>query len=382
LADKDYLQMEVKWLRRKRKQQVAKQELNPIRRAQMDIIKETDLQDADVILYNGNGWISKAIRFFDGTEVNHAGIFMADGCNVGEALGKGLTKRSLKKSIENDVYVIVRRLKTYPGTMQPVIEKAQAYLNAGSRYGYEQILLLAFLCTTRKMPVNKYLHLLIRKVLDEAAALLMGKGFGQPMICSEFVYRCYDEALPAMKDPYSLDISPMQAGLAPSVAATRGFNAGPHRMKMHPDSLLAWAEDVLTFRNKAVQNELVLSFEDPQGKRKISPATKEDVANEALPLDGVIEKYLSETKKPAQRSLELAASMRNAEMLAVIKKFTEAYYQASKKSIGGKSDVWSTKAAEGELPAALAHTLKAVADFVTPADLYNCSDLFSVGKIL
>ncbi len=35
------------------------------------------LRDGDVLPYRGSGWISLAIRFFDGTDVSHAGC-MAD----------------------------------------------------------------------------------------------------------------------------------------------------------------------------------------------------------------------------------------------------------------------------------------------------------------
>ena len=52
----------------------------------------------DIILYHGNSLLAKLIQFFDGTEMNHAGIFLGEGM-VGEALKDGLTKRTIEESI-------------------------------------------------------------------------------------------------------------------------------------------------------------------------------------------------------------------------------------------------------------------------------------------
>ena len=177
----------------------------------------------DIILYHGNSLLAKLIQFFDGTEMNHAGIFLGEEM-VGEALTGGLTKRTIDDSIKDDEYVIVRRLKNDPGTMQPVVDKAEDYLSIGNRYGYEQIFLLAFLGLTRKLHVNQYLEWLLRKILDKAADWLMNQGDRQPMICSEFAYRCYDEALPVAHDPYSLDIDPFPGTIQGDISGVRSFS--------------------------------------------------------------------------------------------------------------------------------------------------------------
>jgi hypothetical protein len=49
----------------------------------------TEIRSGDVLLYHGRGFISWAIRKFDGTEVNHAAIAL-DGERLGEAAGRGL----------------------------------------------------------------------------------------------------------------------------------------------------------------------------------------------------------------------------------------------------------------------------------------------------
>ncbi len=47
-----------------------------------------ELRPGDVILYRGNSFLARAIRFFDGTIVNHAGIYLGGGF-ISEALRMG-----------------------------------------------------------------------------------------------------------------------------------------------------------------------------------------------------------------------------------------------------------------------------------------------------
>ena len=160
----------------------------------------------DVLLYRGKGLISDAIRFIDRSEVSHAGLFLGrygeQGRTVGEAIREGVIRRELPKSIEHADWVESRRLKEAPSSIDPVLERAAYYLESGERYAFEQILLLAFLCITRNLAGSSVLGRLIRETLDAAAAFLLhlfntGR---EPMICSEFVVRCYREALPGSVD--------------------------------------------------------------------------------------------------------------------------------------------------------------------------------------
>ncbi len=346
----------------------------------MDKIGANRLRGGDVLLYSGKSWISRAIRFMDGTEVNHAAICLGRG-KIGEALETGLTERTFRASAEDDQYVIVSRLSARPGTMKPVTKKAYDYLKSGNRYGYEQIVLLAFLGITRKLPVNPYLKWLLRDVLDQAAHLLMISGDRQPMICSEFVYRCYDEALPLPTDPYTLRISTFPMTGTEIRTRVRGMAEAPHRCRMHPDSLLAWTEDVMTPRKKSTADRPVISFERPKepGGKGRPPVIDRKLA--APGMDALIEKYLEEAKRPVTRAFDTGASLRTPEMLAGIGRFAEAYETATKKGKMRRAEPWSAGAVRGEAPSALGHLLSAVADFVTPGDLLRCGDLFHVGQI-
>src|SRR5262249_47861698 len=105
---------------------------------------------------------------------------------------------------------------------QPVVDRVAYYLEHHERYAYEQLLLLAALAATRQLPVSgiPFLGMVIRNVLDSAAdvvAKLIHAG-REPMICSEFVYRCYEEA----NDPIQIggaDVMSIESSSPPTPAA-------------------------------------------------------------------------------------------------------------------------------------------------------------------
>src|SRR5262249_30146385 len=147
-----------------------------------EVLPRESLQAGDVLLYEGKGLLAKLIRFFDGTQVNHAGLYLGED-KVGEAVAEGVVARTLDTSIGDHPTVFIRRLTTTPPTMQPVLDVGQAYIDQHQRYAYEQLLLLAFLALSRKLKVTPILNRLLRKVLDSAAGVLitLTSGGRQPM---------------------------------------------------------------------------------------------------------------------------------------------------------------------------------------------------------
>jgi len=156
-------------------------------------IKASVLKPGDTLLFHGNSFIAKAIRMFDGTKYNHAAIF--DGQNVVEAVATGVETHTLSQAIKDAEFVGVFRL-TKDGSelgsaelpYDPVGQVIADFQRDRDRYAYEQILLLAVLATTRRVPIP-----MLRWILDHAASIVSGiMAMGrQPMICSELVYRCY-----------------------------------------------------------------------------------------------------------------------------------------------------------------------------------------------
>ncbi len=155
------------------------------------------VQAGDVLLTRGKGFVSKAIRFLDGSEVNHAAIALSD-VELAEATGHGLDRASIGSVVERNELVVVRRLAPADtDAARRSVDRATSYLDSGVPYAYQQILLLAVLCATRRIPItNRLFRRALRRLLDGAAELINGfidKG-ADVMICSEYVYRCYRES--------------------------------------------------------------------------------------------------------------------------------------------------------------------------------------------
>lgn len=175
-----------------------------------------ELQVGDVVLYHSETFIGKLIRLFDQGTYSHAAIY--DGTWMVEALERGVTTRNVYKSFSSEAWVDCYRFVSDDGhklgepgyEAEPVQQVMQHYLDEGDRYGYEQIVLLALMCSTRRLPVVGWipgLSAILRTIIDSAADLIaeMLDGGREPMICSELVYRCYCEA----GNQYCLDLEGM-----------------------------------------------------------------------------------------------------------------------------------------------------------------------------
>ena len=154
------------------------------------------LMPCDMLLYHGGSAVSQLIQWFDGSEYSHSSIY--DGEMVLEAIPDGVRRRSLKVSLADTLYVDVWRLRkegNFIGSPElpsgPVLEVVGRYAGDGDRFAYEEVVLLALLCTSRRLPLP-----FLRWALDSAASRLvdMADGGKEPMVCSELVYRCFSEA--------------------------------------------------------------------------------------------------------------------------------------------------------------------------------------------
>ncbi|MFK5855270.1 MAG: YiiX/YebB-like N1pC/P60 family cysteine hydrolase [Bacteroidota bacterium] len=165
-------------------------------------VKKEELMLGDILLYHGNAFVSRAIRFFDGTYYNHASVYIGND-KVVESVAQGVVVANISQSIQGQ-QILVKRLNNRPYNMQPVVEIAIGYV--GNRYGYEQLLLLVLIATTRRVRANNYLLRFVNKLLEKASVMIlkMTNGDKQALICSELAYRSFDEVLPEHDDPYTI----------------------------------------------------------------------------------------------------------------------------------------------------------------------------------
>ena len=322
------------------------------------------LKDGDVFLYHGKKWVSKAIRYLDGTEVNHASVFIGSN-SVVEATGKGIQKNTIDQSIQNSSWIKVYRLKERPDDMNPVVSRADWYFGQPNRYGYEQIVLLAFLCIVRKSKKGKVFRFLAKTVLERAAAYLlkMSEAGKQVLICSELVYRSYEEAYEGIDDPYSLRMTNWNTTKAMFTPTAN----------VHPESLYALFSSPAA---KNLNNPLVSEAAYNGVKNLSMTFTSEVLADvdgqleEIVPLmedDGLDASSISDVTVEELEGAFLAFA---GEVHKQVTLHEPALKESMDKAMFFREKSLTFRSLD-----------QVIADFVTPGDLYKADSLTYVGTI-
>jgi hypothetical protein len=317
-----------------------------------------EYQAGDMLLFNGRSWLSKAIRFIDGADVNHAALAI-DGHTMIEAAGNGLRGAEIGPAVKGNNFTLVHRL---PDTtdMKSVVEMGQRYLNGGTPYAYQQILLLAFLSITRRLDIkSRILRALVRAACDQAARLLnalMDKKDGtELMICSEFVYRCYDDT----NDPrFRLvrhddwrDLLPLDAAATTSMREWAETQPEPTRP---PDVAAAGVgedPDVVAAEAEAELEPLAAAYLVERGVR-----------------DPEVDALMQEVAPMAETAVP---DVSDDELLVAMATFRDSAISASAAGdaqTAGIGDTWD-------------RFMETAADFVTPGDLQHMTPTAQVRRI-
>ena len=205
---------------------------------------------ADVVLYHSDSLPDLLIEAFDHTCVAHAGLLLGRNQLVGEVLPEGLSARKIQISMEKARHIVIKRMDI--DYVSPVASKALSYVSRGAGYAYDPQFLLAFLALGRKIRLNRYTEPLLRKIFEGASEFLSRLKPGtsnekQPMLCSELVYRCYQEAV-ENHNPYHLNIAPFHPPEQPAQNLLGWFKAKARRVECQnlpdPEPLKAELEEL------------------------------------------------------------------------------------------------------------------------------------------
>ncbi|HUJ25362.1 MAG TPA: hypothetical protein VLW85_05050 [Myxococcales bacterium] len=300
-------------------------------------VKAEQLRPGDVLLIRSPGRLWWAVRLFDGAEVDRAALVLGDG-RVAEISGSALVQRPLAEFLGSGEAVIARRLKE-TGSMEPVLARA-ADLGEQRAAGQPEVL-LALLCCSRKLRAAPSLRALQRSCLEAGAALTLA----EPLTPGQFVWRCYEDALPEPSDVYTLHLNDLHnleivAGVPgePGAGVSRRSGRG-----VHPDSLLAWA----------VQ---------PLMRSRLAAAVAADAPP---PLEELLMRYEQEMGDGIPAAMPGRAEA--DALLASLQRFAAAWS-------GGKASTY----ARGPLPAPLEMLFRATTDLCTAGELLRCEDLYTL----
>ncbi len=259
-------------------------------------------------------------------------------------------RRELPKSIEHAEWVESRQLKEPPANLDPVLERAEYYLNRGERYAFEPIVLLALLCITRNLPGSSILGKLIRETLDAAAAFLLHlfNAGREPMICSEFIFRCYGEALPGLIDVLVRSPGVFRFG---ERGVPIGKNGGIHR------------GSALSLLLEKHGGELSEGHVDLAGVLRTTETV--DVAA----VEQRIETYFNDLQKQAPKTARI--DLTSPDLQPSFERFAASLCLARR------------RLEKTELPraAVLGDLFDVAADLVTPGDLQRSKSLAFIGKL-
>jgi len=339
-------------------------------------LKISELRAGDILLYQANNLVAKLIRKFDNAEVSHAGLYLGDG-QVGEALivgNPGVHRNPVAQSVSGCNWVEAFRAESVVD-FSPVLGTASEFLDEGNRYAYEQIFMLAMILLTRKIDQSNWLvRQIAERTFSGCARLLQywRTEDREPMICSEFVFRSYDEALPSELDQFTIEIAAQGTNQPRRMISRRRrrrvFGAAPlaDSPTIHPDSLLAKLVD-----EPARVAAAPIMAGPPKSAEEIE-AEIEAPGREYLGEQAPLRARTSSIAEPA------ATSREDVETAAA--QFAEALLKSD--SVYGKlSTIAGSGSAKASKMESVEQLKQVVADFVTPGDLHRSPSVSIVGRL-
>ena len=300
-------------------------------------MRELEPRPGDVLLLRSPGLLGWAIRFFDGAEVDRAALVLTDGRGV-EAVGDSVAVSPLTEIIAGTERVIVRRLKE-SAPMDAVLGRAEDLRSSPVSGRPETV--LALLACGRKLPPAPSLRSVQRACLEAGTAALRG---AVPLVGAQFVWRCYEDALPEESDVYTVRLNGIHyLEMVSGVPMVPGAGVARRRGRgVHPDSVLTWAAQ-------------------PAIRARLGSARAGDAPP---PLEASLARYREEVR--SDLTVGLPERAQSDALLASLQKFAAA---------------WSGKdppIARGPLPPQLEMLFRSAADLCTAGDLLRSEDLFTL----
>lgn len=161
-----------------------------------------DLQQGDVLLFEAdlNDCVSWAITFCSKAPVSHAAIcYDVEKGLIVDAAGEFVRTAELCKYIEDKRPVHVCRMNPSL-SKKPVLDAAQTHLDRKDPYAFSTLWMVSFVILYENYRATSSVQKAIARFLEAVCARLITAvnhrqyGDKTPMVCSQFVAQCYEEA--------------------------------------------------------------------------------------------------------------------------------------------------------------------------------------------
>ncbi|MFG1690719.1 hypothetical protein ACGF5M_00955 [Gemmatimonadota bacterium] len=315
-----------------------------------------DINPADILLFSGEkgSWISEAIMLLTNSPVSHAAMsYTSSDVLVEETPPQVRTSDTASRAEGRTLYVM--RMDPPLDSMTPVLEAADVYLEQPAPYAMSNLYLVGMLLLYKRFTPGTPMQKVMLKIFKKLAAGIMkfinehespGK---LPMVCSQFVYQCYQDA----GKRYKLNI---KGGILLRAAAVE-FESG---------SVL----DRAIFQVKSDTRQDFRSFIAERAGTALhaeEPQNEEELARELV-------EVLKADEAAVAEELE-------QELVLAIQEFGQAVYAATTRAAIEADDMVRSNALR-IAPTGLSFLKSEEPYFVAPGDLLShCSNVRQVGVI-
>lgn len=147
----------------------------------------------DILIFQAeDDWIGKSIALLTKSKVSHSSILLTPD-SMAEMGGNGIAVNRIEDALEGrESYLLRLDPEKDPA---PLVAAAQAYVEAGTRYDFPDLVILAGLLIYRAVRPTPRWQKITDLILNQACVMLdklLHKGEKSPaMVCSQLVYQCY-----------------------------------------------------------------------------------------------------------------------------------------------------------------------------------------------
>jgi len=162
-----------------------------------------DLEVGDVLLFSAEkgSFISWAITFLTDAPVSHAAMYYGEKNEKASIIEETPPAVAINPAVDRfvDRTITVRRLNS-GASLAPVIAAAEKYCNASDPYDNAGLYMVGAILLYKKFTPSSLVQKVVIKILKKLTATLDAyinshKYPGQqPMVCSQFVAQCYEDA--------------------------------------------------------------------------------------------------------------------------------------------------------------------------------------------
>jgi hypothetical protein len=164
-------------------------------------IKISELRQGDILLFSylPDDWESKLIALLTNSPVSHSAMSYYTNNEIVEETPPDAQINPIKERVA-DRTITIMRFDNTEVDLKKVLDAAQKYVNLKEPYPMSNLVFVGLYILLKRIIISKELQILLcpvlKLVIGDLIELIDNKYYPgeHPMVCSQFVYHCYEEA--------------------------------------------------------------------------------------------------------------------------------------------------------------------------------------------